>query len=358
MNVSPLKIVLAMAVWSLVMALSIGFYLWHWLYNPRTVQIIEPVFIIEKGATLHSVAKRLHEEHLIRWPDVWVAYGRIFHLENIKAGEYRLEMVFSPVELLQRFQKSEHVQHPVTLVEGLRLRDFVSVLHQQENLVNTLGQKTYPELAQVLNIPEMQPEGYFYPDTYQYIRGDADKDILLRAYRRMKSVLSEEWEQRAEGLPYSSPYEALIMASIIEKETGVGYERAEIAGVFVRRLQKKMRLQTDPTVIYGLGDAYDGNLRRVDLKTPTAYNTYTISGLPPTPIANPGREAIHAALHPAAGTALYFVAKGDGSHYFSSTLQEHEAAVQRFQKQRRSDYRSSPALPTAADQTPEAGGEQ
>ncbi|ACR12214.1 conserved hypothetical protein [Teredinibacter turnerae T7901] len=358
MNVSPLKIVLAMAVWSLVMALSIGFYLWHWLYNPRTVQIIEPVFIIEKGATLHSVAKRLHEEHLIRWPDVWVVYGRIFHLENIKAGEYRLEMVFSPVELLQRFQKSEHVQHPVTLVEGLRLRDFVSVLHQQENLVNTLGQKTYPELAQVLNIPEMQPEGYFYPDTYQYIRGDADKDILLRAYWRMKSVLSEEWEQRAEGLPYSSPYEALIMASIIEKETGVGYERAEIAGVFVRRLQKKMRLQTDPTVIYGLGDAYDGNLRRVDLKTPTEYNTYTISGLPPTPIANPGREAIHAALHPAAGTALYFVAKGDGSHYFSSTLQEHEAAVQRFQKQRRSDYRSSPALPTAADQTPEAGGEQ
>ncbi len=196
----------------------------------------------------------------------------------------------------------------------------------------------------MLGLSETPLEGWIYPDTYSYTKGTRDIDVLRRAYQRMQQVLAEEWEARSQPLPLSSPYEALILASIVEKETGAPEERAAIAGVFVRRLQKNMRLQTDPTVIYGMGDNYRGNIRRSDLTRYTPYNTYKIDGLPPTPIANPGREAIHASLHPAPGKALYFVAKGDGRHQFSATLVEHNRAVQVYQKrQRRQDYRSSPA---------------
>jgi len=187
-------------------------------------------------------------------------------------------------------------------------------------------------------------EGLFFPDTYQYHRGMSMLDILSQSHQRLLQVLDEEWQQRAEGLPYSSPYAALIMASLVEKETGVPSERRTIAGVFVRRLKNKMRLQTDPTVIYGLGQSFDGNLRSRHLKDEkNLYNTYRHFGLPPTPIATVGREAIYAALHPEAGKSLYFVAKGDGSHYFSETLAEHNKAVRHYQiEKRRKDYVSSP----------------
>jgi UPF0755 protein len=191
--------------------------------------------------------------------------------------------------------------------------------------------------------PRVSAEGLFFPDSYRYERGDSDWELLQRAHSALQSVLTQEWAQRAAELPYETPYEALIMASIIEKETGAPEEREQIAGVFVRRLQQGMRLQTDPTVIYGLGESFDGNLLRTHLKDAgNPYNSYRHRGLPPSPIALPGRAAIHAALHPAPGDAMYFVATGDGRHVFSATLAEHQRAVRKYQLRRKKDYRSSP----------------
>ncbi|KJS28084.1 MAG: aminodeoxychorismate lyase, partial [Pseudomonas sp. BRH_c35] len=212
----------------------------------------------------------------------------------------------------------------------------------QPKLEQTLDGLTDAEIMSRIGASGQHPEGRFFPDTYRFTRGTSDADLLRRAYARLEQVLEEEWQQRAEGLPYKDAYQALIMASIIEKETGVPGERGEIAGVFVRRLARGMLLQTDPTVIYGMGEKYKGRITRTDLRTPTPYNTYTNAGLPPTPIAMVGREAIHAALHPADGTSLYFVARGDGSHVFSDTLNQHNRAVREYQLKRRADYRSSP----------------
>ena len=196
---------------------------------------------------------------------------------------------------------------------------------------------------QRLGLDGQHPEGRFFPDTYRYVRGMSDSDLLRQAHEKLTRVLDEEWQQRAEGLPYREPYQALIMASLVEKETGAAHERGEIAGVFIRRLRLGMLLQTDPTVIYGLGERYTGNLTRAHLREPTPYNTYTNPGLPPTPIAMVGREAIRAALNPRAGDSLYFVARGDGTHVFSRSLDEHNRAVREYQLKRRADYRSSPA---------------
>jgi UPF0755 protein len=223
------------------------------------------------------------------------------------------------------------IQYPLTLVEGRTFRQALAVIASDPVLVADIGALTDEEIIARIGHPGVHPEGRLFPDTYLFPRGMGALDLVKRAYGRMEAVLAEEWDKRAPGLPFKDPYEALILASIVEKETGLAAERPEIAGVFVRRMQKGMRLQTDPTVIYGLGAAFDGNLRRVDLTTDTPYNTYTRGGLPPTPIALPGREAIHAVLHPAAGDSLYFVAKGDGSHAFSATLDEHNRAVRRYQ---------------------------
>ena len=199
--------------------------------------------------------------------------------------------------------------------------------------------------------PKAYPEGRFFPDTYKYVRGMSDVELLQQAYARLEEVLASEWSERAASAPYSEPYQALIMASLVEKETGVPQERGEIAGVFVRRLKTGMLLQTDPTVIYGMGERYNGKLTRADLREPTAYNTYVIAGMPPTPIAMVGREAIHAALNPVPGSSLYFVARGDGSHVFSDDLDAHNNAVREYQLKRRADYRSSPAPAAAPTET-------
>ena len=245
--------------------------------------------------------------------------------------------------LLTLWEKGEVVQYSLTLVEGWTFRQVRAALGKQAKLEQTLSNLSDSEVMAKLGHPGVFPEGRFFPDTYRYVRGMTDAELLKQAYNRLDTVLQEEWEKRAADVPYVDPYQALIMASLVEKETGVPQERGQIAGVFVRRLQQGMLLQTDPTVIYGLGDRYNGKITRAFLKEATPYNTYVIAGLPPTPIAMVGREAIHAAMNPVAGSSLYFVARGDGSHVFSDDLEAHNAAVKEFQLKRRADYRSSPA---------------
>ncbi|MCV6604581.1 MAG: endolytic transglycosylase MltG, partial [Porticoccaceae bacterium] len=274
-----------------------------------------------------------------------LVYARLAALTDIQAGDYQLEPGVTPIQLLRQLNSGEVIFHQVTLPEGLTVKQWLQRLRQQPHLKSDLSDAELVEFigGNTNDNTNDSPEGWLFPDSYRYHRGDSIEQILKQANRAMVGTLEKLWPERDIGLPYQSPYEALIMASIIEKETGVAWERPQIAGVFVRRLQKGMRLQTDPTVIYGLGERYKGNLTRTHLREKTPYNTYVIKGLPPTPIANPGAEAIHAALHPADSSALYFVAKGDGSHYFSATLKEHEQAVEKYQRsQRRSDYRSSP----------------
>lgn len=332
-------------------AAATGVYFWQWLNKPVNIEqgssagtFDASVYQVERGKSLSHIALDLNRKGVMEWPKVWVLYARFVKQTSIKAGEYTLSPNDTPVTLLQKLVEGNVVSYSVTLVEGSTFKEAVAVLHRQDKLKKLLKGLSQQQVLEQLNLDIAHPEGWFFPDTYHYIAGDSDKDILLRAHRAMRKVLDTQWQAKAEGLPYNEAYEALIMASIVEKETGVAYEREEIAGVFVRRLQKRMRLQTDPTVIYGMGEAYNGNITRRDLKTPTPYNTYVIKGLPPTPIAMPGREAIYAALHPAHGSALYFVAKGDGTHYFSASLDEHLTAVAKYQKRRKANYRSAPPV--------------
>jgi UPF0755 protein len=254
--------------------------------------------------------------------------------------------------LIDLWKRGEMVQYSVTLVEGWNFHQVRAALAKEEKLDNTLEGLSDSQVMEKLGHAGLFPEGRFFPDTYRFVRGMTDVELLKTAYDRLDEVLAKEWNQRATDLPYSDPYQALIMASLVEKETGVPQERGQIAGVFVRRMAIGMLLQTDPTVIYGLGDRYSGKLTRAHLKEPTPYNTYVIAGLPPTPIAMVGREAIHAALNPVAGNSLYFVARGDGSHVFSDDLDAHNNAVREYQLKRRADYRSSPAPVTAPETSP------
>jgi len=262
--------------------------------------------------------------------------------QTLHSGEYRLRPEMTVRDMIGLWQRGEVVQHTLTIVEGWNFRQVRAALEALPTIEQTLKGLSDAEVMARLGQADLHPEGRFFPDTYSFTRGVTDLELLQRAFSRLEAVLADEWQQRSEGLPYQDAYQALIMASIIEKETGVPSERGEIAGVFVRRLERGMLLQTDPTVIYGMGEQYRGRITRNDLRTPTPYNTYTNSGLPPTPIAMVGREAIHAALHPVDGKSLYFVARGDGSHVFSDSLSEHNRAVREYQLKRRADYRSSP----------------
>ncbi|MNO94102.1 putative aminodeoxychorismate lyase [compost metagenome] len=296
------------------------------------------------GYTPGHLLARLQDEEVLHGA-LWLRLYWRFNLSGqaLHSGEYRLQPGMSGADLLELWARGDVVQYDVTLVEGWTFRQVRELLARQPKIERTLDGLSDEEVMARLGQPGVYPEGRFFPDTYRYVRGMRDVDLLKQAYKRMEGILGEEWQKRARGLPYREPYQALIMASLVEKETGVPQERGQIAGVFVRRLQKSMLLQTDPTVIYGMGERYAGKITRDDLRKPTPYNTYVTPGLPPTPIALPGREAIHAALNPADGQSLYFVARGDGSHVFSDNLDDHNKAVQEYQLKRRSDYRSSPA---------------
>jgi UPF0755 protein len=299
---------------------------------------------VSAGATPGGVLNRLQADGVLQ-DALWLRLYWRFNLRGqpLHSGEYRLTPELSVRDMLGLWRRGEVVQYSLTLVEGWSFRQVRTALERQSKLELTLTGLSDAQLMARLGYPGVNPEGRFFPDTYRFVRGMSDLDLLKQAYVRLEQVLAEEWQGRADGLPYKAPYDALIMASIIEKETGVPEERGEIAGVFVRRLRIGMRLQTDPTVIYGLGERYNGKLTRAHLREATAYNTYVIDGMPPTPIAMVGREAINAALHPVAGKSLYFVARGDGSHVFSNSLEAHNRAVREYQLTRREDYRSSPA---------------
>ncbi len=337
-----LKPIIYMFVAGLLVA-ALGLLTFNQWLNESLNTNEQTVIRIKPGDTLSKLSYQLEKDGILTHPQWLILYAKLTKKTVLEVGEYKLPRQVTPKTLLETFRDGEVISYQITLVEGKTFKDYMKVLSQQEKLEHKLSNKTFIEIKEQLELDIEHPEGWFYPDTYQYIAGSSDADILLRAHNKMKKILDEEWSKRAKDLPYKNAYEALIMASIIEKETGVAYERSEISGVFVRRLQRGMRLQTDPTIIYGLGDKYKGNIRRKHLRQATPYNTYVIDGLPPTPIAMSGRAAINAALNPAKGKTLFFVAKGDGSHQFSETLAQHNKAVQEYQiKNKAKNYRSSP----------------
>ena len=304
----------------------------------------EQLLDVPAGATPTGTFNRLQADNTLQ-DAFWLRLYWRFNLEGqpLHSGEYRMTPGMTARDLIGLWQRGDVVQYSLTLVEGWNFRQVRSALAKHEKIEQTLDGLSDSDVMEKLGHPGVFPEGRFFPDTYRFVRGMTDAELLEKAYDRLDKVLAQEWAQRAPDLPYTEPYQALIMASLVEKETGVPQERGQIAGVFVRRMKIGMPLQTDPTVIYGLGERYTGKLTRAHLREPTPYNTYTIPGLPPTPIAMVGREALYAALHPVSGTSLYFVAKGDGSHTFSDDLDAHNNAVREFQIKRRADYRSSPA---------------
>jgi UPF0755 protein len=349
MKISKGRVLISVVLWLLLMAGLGTLFMWQWLHREHPIPDEHRYLQVAKGESLHSVARRLHQQGLLRWPMVWRLYSRFVQPGSIKVGEYQLAEKESPITILALLQSGSVITYNVTLVEGKTFAEWVDLLSLQPKLQVSLASKPVEEQLVLLGLDIEHPEGWFFPDTYKFVAGDTDISILRRAHARMRELLNTEWPLRQPDLPYESPYEALIMASIIEKETGLRSERGEIAGVFIRRLRLGMRLQTDPTVIYGLGQEFKGNLTRKHLAQLTPYNTYQIKGLPPTPIAMPGAEAVHAALHPEPGTTLYFVAKGDGSHHFSTTLAEHNEAVSRYQRKRIENYRSAPGPQKGAE---------
>lgn len=345
------KLLIALVSGCLFLAIAVALVFWmqrEVLEQSLHVEA-EQVLNVPAGSTPNGLLLQLEQQGALRgafWLRLtWRLQG---YVQPLHTGEYQLEPGMTVAQLLEKWRTGDILQHRVTLVEGWNFQQVRAALARQEKLEQTLGEASNSDIMRELGQANVHPEGRFFPDTYNFVRGQSDLDILRQANQRLQQVLAEEWAERADDLPYKNPDEALIMASIIEKETGVAHEREEISGVFNRRLKIGMLLQTDPTVIYGMGDNYSGKITRADLRRPTPYNTYVIAGLPPTPIAMVGREAIYAALHPKAGKSLYFVARGDGSHVFSNTLAEHNKAVREYQIKRRADYRSSPA-PAAAE---------
>ncbi len=315
----------------------IGFagYLAYYAKSPLNIPSASQEVSIKANSGLSSIANQLVDQGVINNKLLFVMLARVMGKESsLQAGEYTLNANVTPYELLLSLTSGKTTQAKITFIEGKTFRDMLANLEKNPAVTSTLQQLSNADIMALINPEQSHPEGLFFPDTYYFDRGTKDIVLLKRAHEIMTAKLEQAWQAREPGLPYKNSYEALIMASIVEKETGQASERPMIAGVFVNRMRIGMKLQTDPTVIYGMGDSFDGNIRRKDLRKDTSYNTYTRYGLPPTPIAMPSLASIEAALHPAKTKALYFVGKGDGSHAFSNSLVDHNRAVAKYQLKR------------------------
>lgn len=325
------------AKWLLLLTLFLtavlGADFYYFATRPLALPAQPYQFTLKPGTSLKGAAQQLHQEGGLSDERMFVVLARLLGKSaQIKAGSYTLETAVTPLELLDVLAKGKGIQSEFSVIEGWTFAQFRAALNANPSVRHDTAQLSEAELLQRLGATEAHPEGLFFPDTYHFASGTSDLILLKRAHETMQKHLQENWQTREQGLPLETPYQALVLASIVEKETGAARDRGMIAGVFTNRLRKGMLLQTDPTVIYGMGEKFDGNLKKRDLLEDTPYNTYTRSGLPPTPIALPGLASLRAALHPAKTDALYFVARGDGSSEFSATLAQHNRAVNKYQK--------------------------
>ena len=324
----PVKAFLGAIIVLLVILLSI---VGTSLFKNYPVEGKKQLLVISSGDTYSRFIDRLAKENKVNFPIILKLYQKFMIHDSMKAGVYEIRQGMSVRKVLELVSNAENAQmNRILVIEGTTFKQLVQNLKKDPNVSKTILDLPQDQLLKELDIPYSHPEGLFAPDTYFFAKGETDKKILTDLYRRQMKSLDEAWANKAANLPYKDKYEALIMASIIEKETSLDSELQQVSGVFVRRLKIGMRLQTDPTVIYGMGDQYKGNITRNDLRTPTAYNTYTINGLPPTPIALPSKKAIEAAMHPDDSKNLYFVATGNGGHKFTASLEEHNRAVQEY----------------------------
>jgi UPF0755 protein len=326
------KILRRLAVLAVLGLLAVGGYGAWYAMTPVRAAVLPVEFEIPAGIGLRGTVRRLEQVGIEVGRKRFEALARLLGTtQDIKAGYYRFSVPMTPREILEKLERGDVVQSEVVLVEGWTFAQFRAALEASHALRHDSRGLADGEILARIGATERHPEGLFFPDTYLFARGSSDLAVLRRAYRVMREHLEREWAQRTPDAPFKTPYEALIMASIVEKETGRAAEREQIAGVLVNRLRVRMALQADPTVIYGLGESFDGNLKKVHLKTDSPYNTYTRRGLPPTPIAMPGIASLRATLQPAKVDALYYVSRGDGSSEFSRTLKEHNRAVAKYQ---------------------------
>ncbi len=319
-------------IWLLLSAAAIaatGLY----FYSKQTLTFSPPqiTYDLKPGSNLRTVSRELAALGILKQPRVFEILGRVRgDAPHIKTGNYEITSPISPLQLIRKFTLGDATQSAIRFNEGWTFKQVRLALDGHDGLTHETRELSNEAIARLLGVPDAKPEGWIFPETYHFSRGVSDLTVLRRAHRLMQTHLDAHWDKRADKLPLASPYEALILASIVEKETGKAADRPLVSSVFINRLRLGMRLQTDPTVIYGMGETYAGALRRRDLQNDTPWNTYTRGGLPPTPIAMPGAAAIRAALNPASGGLLYFVSRGDGSSQFSSTLDEHNAAVTKY----------------------------
>lgn len=325
-----LGIVLAAVLFAGALA---GGAMFYYARSPLPIKTAAIQFSLASGSSLKSAARQMSAAGVLEHPQLFIALGRILgHAGRIKAGSYEFEPGLTHYALLQKITRGDVTLMSITFTEGSTFRQMRAALDEHPKLKHETAALGNDEILERLSIDATSPEGWFFPETYYFSAGTSDLLILRRAYRLMKHQLETHWDGRASDLPLKAPYDALILASIVEKETGRSEDRPLVAAVFLNRLRKGMLLQADPTVIYGLGEAFDGNLRKRDLVADTPYNTYTRGGLPPTPIAMPGLASLEAVLNPPDSDVLYFVSRGDGSSHFSRTLSEHDRAVTKYQR--------------------------